>query len=168
METWSSSEEHYLNKLHHECHTLCEYNRKQYNKYMKINKKFSIPILVLSSLNGLFALSLQPFLLQDYISVLNACISLACGVLGSIQLFMKIDEKIHNYIICSHEFNKLSIKISKELNLEKSCRHTKGNDFLIETFNDFNTILDKQEIKEKSTQEFLLLPIHIESRESSL
>ena len=112
---WSNSEEQYLNKLHHECYALNEYNRKQYLKYLKINKKFSIPILILSSLNGLFALSLQPFLQQDYISVLNACISLACGVLGSIQLFMKIDEKIHASIICSHEFHKLSIKISKEL-----------------------------------------------------
>lgn len=155
---WSNSEEQYLNKLHHECYALNEYNRKQYLKYLKINKKFSIPILVLSSLNGLFALSLQPFLQQDYISVLNACISLACGVLGSIQLFMKIDEKIHNYIICSHEFNKLSIKISKELNLERDCRHVNGRDFLLESFNEFNTILDKQEIKERNVKEYLILP----------
>lgn len=155
---WNNSEEKYLNKLHHESHSLSEYNRKQYIKYIKISKQFSIPILILSSLNGLFALSLQPFLKQDYISVLNACISLTCGVLGSIQLFMKIDEKIHNYIICSHEFNKLSIKISKELNLEPNCRHVKGRDFLMEIFSEFNTILDKQEVKEKSVKEYLLLP----------
>ena len=58
----------------------------------------------------------------------------------------------------NHEFNKLSVKINKELNLDCSCRHVHGKDFVIECFNDFNTILDKQEIKEKSIKEYFVLP----------
>lgn len=155
---WSFSQEKYLRKLHHESHTLAEYNRYQYKTFTNLNRRFSIPILVISGVNSLFALSLQSFLEQKYISIINACLSLVCSILGSIQMFMKIEEKIHNYIICAHEFNKLAYEISKELNLERSCRNVEGKQFVVECFNEFNRILDKQETKERHTKLFLLLP----------
>jgi len=156
---WTESEEIYLRKLHCECNVLAEYNRLKYVEYNKVNKKFQIPILILSGLNSLFALSLQPFLEQNYISLLNATLSLTCGVLGSIQLFIKINEKIHTYIICSHEFNKLSYKISKEMNIEKEQRCMNGKDYLLEVFNEFNTICDKTELNEREIKRHLDLKL---------
>jgi len=157
MTDWTNNQEDFLKRLHLECHTLSEYNRKQFISYSKINQRFSIPILVISGVNSLFAVSTQNFILQDYISLTNACLSLFCGILGSIQLYMKIDTKIHTFIVCSHEFNKLSYRISKELSLEREVRLTDGKQFLLECFNEFNTILDKQETKEKKLNDFLLL-----------
>ena len=130
--TWTNNQEDFLRRLHLECNLLAEYNRKQYILYSNINRRFSIPILVISGINSLFAVSTQPFLEQGLISITNACLSLFCGILGSIQLFMKIDSKIHNYVVCSHEFNKLSYKLSKELTLEREVRVGDGKQFVVD------------------------------------
>ena len=155
--SWTSSQEDFLRKLHLECSLLGEYNRKQYILYSNINKRFSIPILVLSGINSLFAVSTQPFLQQGVISITNACLSLFCGILGSIQLFMKIDSKIHNFVVCSHEFHKLAYKISKEMTVEREVRVGDGKQFVLEVFNEFNSTLDKQEVREKKLREYLAL-----------
>ena len=136
---------------------MAEYNRKQFQVYSRIHQRFTVPILVLSGINSLFAVSTQPFLQQNLISITNACLSLFCGILGSIQMFMKVDTKIHQYVICSHEFKKLSYRISRELSVEPNVRSNNGKEFVNDAFNEFNSILDKMETKEKRTREWLLL-----------
>ena len=154
---WTPQQEDFLRRLHLECHTLAEYNRKQFQVYSRIHQRFTVPILVLSGINSLVAVSMQPFLGQNYISITNACLSLFCGILGSIQMFMKVDTKIHQYVICSHEFKKLSYRISRELSVEPNVRSNNGKEFVNDAFNEFNSILDKMETKEKRTREYLLL-----------
>ena len=91
---WTNQQEDFLKRLHFECHTLSEYNRKQFQIYSRIHQRFTIPILVISGINSLFAVSTQAFLKQDLISITNACLSLFCGILGSVQMYMKFDTKI--------------------------------------------------------------------------
>jgi hypothetical protein len=155
---WTPQQEEFLRRLHLECHTLAEYNRKQFQVYSRIHQRFTVPILVLSGINSLFAVSTQPFLEQNLISITNACLSLFCGILGSIQMFMKVDSKIHQFVICAHEFKKLSYRISRELSVEPNVRSNNAKEFLNDAFNEFNNILDKMETKEKRTREWLMLP----------
>ena len=154
---WTDQQEEFLKKLHFESHALSEYNRKQFQIYTRIHQRFSIPILVISGINSLFAVSTQAFLKQDYISIINAILSLFCGILGSIQMFMKTDSKIHNFVICAHEFNKLMYRIGFELSVERNVRSNNGKAFVIEVFNEFNSILDKQETKDRRTRDYLLI-----------
>jgi hypothetical protein len=155
---WTPQQEEFLRRLHMESHTLAEYNRKQFQIYSRIHQRFTVPILVLSGINSLFAVTTQPFLEQNLISITNACISLFCGILGSIQMFMKVDTKIHQYVICAHEFKKLSYRISRELSVERDVRSNNGKEVVNNAFNEFNSILDKMETKEKRTREWLMLP----------
>jgi len=164
---WTQKQEDFLTKLHFECHTLSEYNRKQYEMYSRINQRFSIPILVISGLNSLFAVSTQNFIKQDFISIINASLSLFCSILGSIQLFMKIDMKLHTFVVCNHEFTKLLYKISKELAMDRTMRSSAGKQFVLEAFNEFNSILDKQETKAKKVKNWLLLEISLIGDESN-
>ena len=155
---WTPQQEEFLRRLHMESHTLAEYNRKQFQIYSRIHQRFTVPILVLSGINSLFAVTTQPFLEQNLISITNACISLFCGILGSIQMFMKVDTKIHQYVICAHEFKKLSYRISRELSVERDVRSNNGKEEVNNAFNEFNSILDKMETKEKRTRKWLMLP----------
>jgi hypothetical protein len=155
---WTPQQEEFLRRLHMECHTLAEYNRKQFQIYSRIHQRFTVPILVISGINSLFAVSSQPFLQQNLISITNASLSLFCGILGSIQMFMKVDTKIHQYVICAHEFKKLSYRISRELSVERDVRSNNGKEVVNDAFNEFNSILDKMETKEKRTREWLMLP----------
>ena len=155
---WTPQQDEFLRRLHMESHTLAEYNRKQFQIYSRIHQRFTVPILVLSGINSLFAVTTQPFLEKNLISITNACISLFCGILGSIQMFMKVDTKIHQYVICAHEFKKLSYRISRELSVERDVRPNNGKEVVNNAFNEFNSILDKMETKEKRTREWLMLP----------
>ena len=165
---WTAAQEAYLTRLHHEAHTLEEFNRKQVQLFTQLQRRFSIPIMALSGINSLAAVCLQDYLLQSEVSIINACLSLLTGVLGSIQMFLRVDSKIHTHAVCSHEFGKLAHKISKELSVEREVRCSKGRDFLLEAFNEFLSILDKCEPKTRRlTNHLLLMPEDSASEVSS-
>ena len=56
----------------------------------------------------------------------------------------------------------MSYRISRELSVERDVRSNDGKTFVTDVFNEFNSILDKQETKERRTKEFMLLSNEIE------
>ena len=108
-----------------------------------MSSKFNIPILIISSLNSLCAIALNDFIVQKYVSILNAVLSAGTGVLGSIQLYMKLNEKMTNSMRASIHFKKLALKISKELTIARRDRTTEGQTFLADCFSEFNTVLEQ-------------------------
>jgi len=81
---------------------------------------------VISSINALTAISLNEFLTQTYVSILNAILSAGTGILGSIQLYMKINEKMANALRTQVLMKRLALKISKELSIDRAQRATEG------------------------------------------
>ena len=71
-DSWTNKEEEYLNKIERQCNAYATYFSKEYQYYHALSSKFNIPILVISSLNALCAISLNDFLSQRYVSILNA------------------------------------------------------------------------------------------------
>ena len=45
-------------------------------------------------------------------------------------MFMKVDTKIHTFVVCAHEFNKLAYRISRELSVERQVRDYSGKTFV--------------------------------------
>ena len=88
---WTDQEELYLKKLHHQCNVYHLYYNKKSLRYTSLNQKFNIPILIISAINSLVAIALPEFLNQKYVSITNGVLSLATGILGSIQLFFEKD-----------------------------------------------------------------------------
>ena len=140
---WTDKEEAYLRKIHHQCNVYHLYYNKKSLRYTSLNQKFNIPILVISAVNSLVAISMPEFLDQNYVSILNGVLSLATGILGSIQLFLKINEKLATCITVSLMFQKIGLKIGKELSIERDLRVPDGKDFLMECFTEFNNAIDK-------------------------
>ena len=92
-EMWTTEEELFLEHLEAQCNKNYTRAIEDYSFYNKLSSKFNIPILIISALNALCAIALNDFLAQKYVSILNAVLSAGTGVLGSIQLYMKITEK---------------------------------------------------------------------------
>jgi antitoxin component of MazEF toxin-antitoxin module len=122
---------------------------------MKLASRFNIPILIISAANALTAVALNSFVAQEYVSVLNAILSAGTGVLGSIQLYMKINEKMTNALRASILMKRLALKISKELNIEPENRVTDGQAFLCDCFSEFNTALEQGNPVEKPLENHL-------------
>jgi hypothetical protein len=142
-EVWTLEEEEFLTSLEKQCNSYHEHNVKDYQYYNKMSSRFNIPILIISALNSLCAISLNDFLEQRFVSILNAILSAGTGVLGSVQLYMKLNEKMTNAMRASIHFKKLALKISKELTIARKDRTTEGQTFLADCFSEFNTVLEQ-------------------------
>jgi hypothetical protein len=155
MSLWNDKEEIYLKNLNLQCVNMYHYYNKQYIELIQVSKKYNIPIMILSALNSLMALTLSSFMSQQYVSILNAVISAGVGILSSILLFLKINEKINISYMLSLKMNILSLKISKELNIDRKSRVVDGHIFLNDCFNEYLTIIDKSFPLEKRVKNFL-------------
>ena len=129
---WHDREEMFLTKIERQCNAYSSYFNKDYQYYHTLSSRFNIPILVVSSINALTAISLNDFLVQRYVSILNAVLSAGVGILGSIQLYMKINEKMANALRSGILMKRLALKISKELSIDRAQRATEGQAFLQE------------------------------------
>jgi hypothetical protein len=155
--SWHDKEEAFLTRLEKQCNDLHIYNTKDHLRYQQISTRFNIPILIISAANALTAISLNDFLSQRYVSILNAVLSAGTGVLGSIQLYMKLNERMTNALRASILMKRLALKISKELSIDRDQRATEGVAFLQECFAEFNTAIEQGNVIEKKLSNHLAL-----------
>ena len=167
-EDWNENEEEYLKKLHYQCIEFFKFWNQKFLYYEKKNKYFNIPILIISASNSLFAITLTNWIDQKYVSIINAVLSVMTAIIGSIQLFLKINEKMGSPYIVSIKFHKLSLKISKEMSILREKRICDGKTFLNEIFNEFNDIIEKAGIQDTLLKDYLQLDKKAVSPPSSL
>lgn len=154
---WHAKEEEFLKKVEKQCNAYHSHFNKDYQYYHGLSSRFNIPILVISSLNALCAIALNDFLQQKYVSILNAVLSAGTGVLGSIQLYMKINEKMANALRSVILMKRLALKISKELSVDPGQRITDGQNFLQECFGELNAALEQSNPIEARINNYLAL-----------
>lgn len=144
--TWSEDIHGILRDILHNCDSLQTFHKQKY----LINKKrlsyFRIPIILLSSLNSVFSLGLVGYIGQKNTSLVNCLLSLACGSIGAVELFLQINKKLEQAIISYHGYKLLSIKISAELKLNPSNRKLEGTDFLNEIMEEYRSLFEKSNI----------------------
>jgi hypothetical protein len=136
--------------MERQCDVYYQHHTKDFVYYHSLASRFNLPILIVSAINALTAVALNEFVEQKYVSIMNAVLSAGTGVLGSIQLYLKINEKMTNATRSSLAFKKLGLKISKELTLGRGERVTEGLAFLSDCFSEFNTALEQGNPVEKS------------------
>ena len=156
-DAWRDKEEIFLTKLESQCNIYAAHYNKDYMYYHSLASRFNIPILVISALNALCAIALNDFLIQRYVSILNAVLSAGTGVLGSVQLYMKINEKMTNATRSQTLMKRLALKISKDLSIDRDTRSSDGQIFLQECFSEFNAALEQSNPIERRLQNHLIL-----------
>ena len=165
---WHDREEAFLTKIEQQCNDYATHHSKDHMYYNRLSSKFNIPILIVSAVNALTAISLNSFMDQEYVSILNAVLSAGTGVLGSIQLYMKLNEKMANALRASILMKRLALKISKELSIDREQRATEGQAFLQECFAEFNTALEQGNPIEKKLRNHLSLVPPVMEKKMSL
>lgn len=146
---WSSEEEDVLRIIRDQSYELYMHHLKDYTYYNKLSIKYNVPILIISALNSLMAIALTDFVDQKYVSIINAVLSAGTGVLGSVQLFLKVNEKLSKSVGSSILYEKLYHKIRKELLLDIPNREQDSKTFVNECFNEFLTYIEKSNPIEK-------------------
>lgn len=131
-----------LDKLRQNSSILANYHRKRYLVLKARLKYYRVPIIVISAVNSVGAVSLQPFLGQTYISLLNMFLSLLVGIIGSIEMFLQINRELESSLVNQKEFYILSCDIYKYLALEKINRITDERIFLGETYTRYIKLIE--------------------------
>jgi len=158
-EKWTDEEEDFLKKMERQCEVYYNHHTGDFKYYHRLASKFNIPILIISSINALTAVAMNEFVPQKFVSIINAVLSAGTGVLGSIQLYMKINEKMTNALRSSIAFKRLGLKISKEITLARADRVTEGQSFMSECFSELNTAIEQGNPVERSKlPNFMALP----------
>jgi len=145
----------FLKRLESQCNEYYHYYNKERIYYSRLANRFNIPILVTSAINALMAVVLNSFVPQKYVSILNAILSAGTGALGSIQMYLKINDKLTTASRTALVMRRLALKISKELSVD-----TKTSDeetFLSECFTEFNAALEQSNPVKRHVENFLKL-----------
>ena len=155
--------ENILNLLRLNSIELSKYYKKRFYKLKSSYKYFKIPIIILSSVNSVISVSLNTFIDQKYVSIITCLISLICGIIGSIELFLQIQTHMEKALINSKEFYILSINIYKMLNLKKEHRSVDEKVFLDEIYTTYCKLIENSQLVDKK-----LIDNLIEIKELSL
>lgn len=143
---WNKQIESVLNDIRLNCITLEEFHKKKYFSIKNIVIWFKLPIIILSSLNAITAVSLQNYIEQQYISASNCGLSFVIGTLTSISLYLKIEDRLETELLASKEYHKLSIDIYKILSLKNEDRATDGDKFLNDTYNQYIKLFERSNL----------------------
>ena len=155
-EEWSDDIEKILNDIRQNSVILSEFHNMKYFHLKSYLKYFRIPCIILSAFNSVFAVGLSSFMEQNLVSVINCIISLICGIIVSIELYMQIESSMREEVISCKNYYLLSVDIQKILLLERANRQIKGKVFLDKCFTEYcklyeNSGLLKKQIKDSLT-----------------
>lgn len=135
---------------------LSQFHRKRYLQLKSRLKFYRLPIIVISAVNSVGAVALQPFLEQGYISLINMFLSLSCGIIGSIEMFFQFSKQMEVELTGSKEFYVLSTDIFKYLQLKEANRSVDGNTFLTECYSRYIKLIESSIILKKRVEDRLV------------
>ena len=170
--SWSNDMETILENCRNNCIMLSHLHKKEYLYYKSYLKWFKLPIIGISAVNSVVSLGLQPYLQQGYISALNSGLSLICGIIGSVEMFLGINTACENELDMSKCFYLLSVDIYKVLSLDRKNRSIDGKSFLEQTLSVYCKLIEQSNLSSKRISDKLqplqnnLIGIEISSSDS--
>jgi len=102
-----------------------------------------------------FSVGMNEFLTQNYISLLTMGVSMICGILNSLELFMEIEKTMSKELVVSKEFYILSTDIFKVLALERSNRNVDGKTFMDDIYNRYIKLYEQSNLLNKRIKDSL-------------
>lgn len=145
-ETWSSGIEYILEEVRLNSIDMSEYHKESYYHCKGYLKYFRIPTIILSGMNSVFSVGLQSYCPQQTVSLICCLISLICGIISSIELFLSIQQTMESELVASKDFYLLSVDIFKTLSLERNMRMMNGKTYLDETYQTYCKLIENSNI----------------------
>jgi hypothetical protein len=152
---WTTDQETILSAIQKNSFDISIAKRARFKSLKSILHFFKIPIIVLSGLNSVFSVGLNPYIEQKTISILTCSLSLFVSIIGSVELYLSINSQMNNELELSKQFYLLSIDIYKELHLSKENRSIDGKTFLLDKFSIYQKLIEQSGMLSKSINDCL-------------
>jgi len=147
---WSDGIELALNDIKENSLNNSESHKNNYYFYKSYLKYFRVPTIILSGMNSVFSVGLQPYISQNIISVLCCSISLICGIIASVELFLGIQNIMERELISSKGFYILSYDIFKILSIEREHRMVNGKTYLDDIHLKYCNLIENANLLDKN------------------
>lgn len=131
-----------------------QHKKRHYYLKDKI-KYFRLPTIILSALNSVFSVGLQPYMEQKTISITNCLISLICGIIVSIEMFLSIETGMRQEYESCKEYYLLSVDIQKYLLLDVENRNIEAQTYLEKCYNQYVKLYENSGLLKKEIQDSL-------------
>ena len=132
------------------------YAHKQ--KYEKLKNKlvyFRLPTICLSAINSVFSVGLNSYMPQQQVSVINCLISLVCGIIVSVELYLQIEKAMSIEYDVSKSYYLLSIEIQRFLLTDRGNRTIDCQPFLDKSYNQYTKLFENSRLLKKSIHDTL-------------
>jgi hypothetical protein len=140
---WSDDVERLCGDIQTNAAQFAERHRLEYLELIHQQRYFKIPIIVLSACNSIIAVGLSAYASQDAVSATNCLLSLVCGVISSVELYIGISSKIEAELQSYRLFYNLSVKIGNCLKLAREHRtEANGVQFLTEVEGEYRALFN--------------------------
>jgi len=126
--------------------------------YGKIKRKlywFKIPIIMLSATNSVFSVGLSTYMAQQDVSVINCLISLVCGIIVSVELYLQLEKSLATEYDVSKSYYLLSIEIQRFLLTDRENRTIDCQPFLDKSYNTYTKLFENSRLLKKSIHDNL-------------
>lgn len=140
--SWSDDIELILKNILFNTNVLSSLHKTSYLQYKARLKYYKIPVIILSAVNSVISVGLSQFIIQDAVSVMTCLLSLICGCISSIELFMNINKNQEIELDAYRGFTALSVKLSSTLKLERENRDAHGTQFLTTVISEYNRLFE--------------------------
>ena len=155
MNNWSRDYELILENIRSNCVVMSNYHKKRYYHYKGLLKYFRIPLIVISAINSVFSVGLQPFMEQGVISVICCLLSLFSAIISSLELFLAISSQMENELNNSKLFYLLGVDIYKTLSLTAEHRPLSGKDYLDKQYSEYCKLIENSNLIDRKIMDKL-------------
>jgi hypothetical protein len=146
LNEWSDDFEILLKNILFNSSLMSEHHKNEHLRYNRRLKWYKLPVIILSGINSVLSVSLNQYINQDIVSVINCFISLSISTIASIELYLQINKKSDEEAKSYKEFYNLSLKINNMLKLDKEHRTEEPKIFLNDVINQYETYFNESNV----------------------
>tara|TARA_B100000212_G_C27156538_1_gene439828 strand:- start:35 stop:580 length:546 start_codon:yes stop_codon:yes gene_type:complete len=149
---WNNQIEELLEKVRLNSVYRENLHRKNFYYYKSYSKYFQIPLIIISSCNSVISIGLGNYTNQNNVSATTCLLSMLCGIISSIELYLSINSQMEIELKASKDFYSIAINIYKVLHLPVKLRPEDGKEYLNKAYGEYlslcqSTSLLKQKFK---------------------
>jgi hypothetical protein len=147
--------ENILDKIRRNSVQLNYAHKQNYEKLKKKLYYFKLPTIVLSAINSVFSVGLSQYMEQQDVSVINCLISLICGIIVSVELYLQIEKALSIEYEVSKSYYLLGIEIQRFLLTKRENRMIDCQPFLDKSYNQYTKLFENSRLLKKSIHDNL-------------
>ena len=151
----SSDIETILDKIRRNSIQLSYSHKQTYEKLKLKLYYFKLPTIVLSAINSVFSVGLSAYMKQQDVSVINCLMSLVCGIIVSVELYLQLEKSLSIEYDVSKSYYLLGIEIQRFLLTKRENRTIDCQPFLDKSYNQYTKLFENSRLLKKSIHDNL-------------